>query len=87
MRHREEEGDWKDGFLFVGNQLALDLLNTRPVIEGEPTELLSDLDAVMAWFQVAGLIGTAQGVALRRDWKRRYRENGCSENSRCGRYV
>jgi predicted RNA-binding Zn ribbon-like protein len=69
MRLREEEGDWKGGFLFVGNQLALDLLNTRPVIEGEPTELLSDLDAVVAWFQAAGLVGTAQGVALRRDWK------------------
>ena len=27
--------DWKEGFLFLGNQLALDLLNTRPVQNGE----------------------------------------------------
>ena len=30
--------DWKDGFLFLGNQLALDFVNTRPVQNGEPME-------------------------------------------------
>jgi len=34
--------DWRDGFLFVGNQLSLDFLNTRPVIDGKPVELLPD---------------------------------------------
>ena len=34
--------DWKDGFLFLGNQLALDFLNTRPILNGKETELLPD---------------------------------------------
>ncbi len=29
----EASGDWIDGFLFLGNQLALDFLNTRPVLD------------------------------------------------------
>ena len=30
------ETEWVDGFLFVGNHLALDFLNTKPILEGEP---------------------------------------------------
>ena len=37
---------WKDGFLFVGNHLALDFLNTRPVQDGEAMELLPDFAAL-----------------------------------------
>src|SRR5207253_10594774 len=37
--------DSKDGFLFVGNQVALDFVNTRPVQNGEPMELLPDFPA------------------------------------------
>jgi predicted RNA-binding Zn ribbon-like protein len=48
--------DWKNGFLFVGNQLALDFLNTRPVQNGEPMELLTDFSAVLRWFHAAGLL-------------------------------
>ena len=40
--------DWKDGFLFVGNQLALDFVNTRPVQNGEPMELLPDFPRALA---------------------------------------
>ena len=36
----------KDGFLFIGNQLVLDFLNTRPVQNGEPMELLADFTAL-----------------------------------------
>ena len=37
-----QKSDWKDGFLFLGNHLALDFLNTRPVRNGEAVELLPD---------------------------------------------
>jgi len=47
--------DWRDGFLFVGNHLALDFLNTRPVQNGEPMELLPDFSALVRWFQAAKL--------------------------------
>jgi len=58
--------DWRDGFLFVGNHLALDFLNTRPVQNGEPMELLSDFDALVRWFQVAGLLRSDAVTKLQR---------------------
>lgn len=54
--------DERDGFLFLGNNLLLDFLNTCPVLNGEPTELLPDLVAVLRWFHAAGLL-TASEVA------------------------
>src|SRR5215472_12398949 len=60
--------DWKDGFLFLGNHLALDFLNTRPVQNGEATELLPDLDALLRWFKAAELLSANQLAELRRRW-------------------
>jgi predicted RNA-binding Zn ribbon-like protein len=48
--HRE----WRDGFLFVGNRLILDFVNTLPVIDGQPTELLPDASALARWLVAAG---------------------------------
>ena len=62
------ESDWKDGFLFVGNHLALDFLNTRPVENGKPTELLSDFGALLRWVQAAGLLTAGQTSSLQRQW-------------------
>lgn len=61
--------DWRDGFLFVGNQLLLDFLNTRPVSDGTRVELLPDFRAVSRWFQAAGLIDAAQAAKLQRRWQ------------------
>jgi predicted RNA-binding Zn ribbon-like protein len=66
--HDSQKSDWKDGFLFVGNHLALDFLNTRPVQGGEPTELLPDFGALLRWFQVAGLLGSREVGNLRQQW-------------------
>jgi predicted RNA-binding Zn ribbon-like protein len=60
--------DWRDGFLFVGNQLALDLLNTRLVMKGEPLELIPDLHALLRWSRAAGLLSSSAGRALERRW-------------------
>jgi predicted RNA-binding Zn ribbon-like protein len=62
------DSDWKDGFLFVGNHLALDFLNTRPVQNGEPMELLSDFSALLLWFQAAGLLSSREMANLQRRW-------------------
>ena len=59
---------WKDGFLFVGNHLALDFLNTRPVQDGEAMELLPDFVALLRWFQSAGLLSPRDVAALKRHW-------------------
>src|SRR6266403_4959947 len=60
------DSDWRDGFLFVGNHLALDFLNTRPVQNGEPMELLSDFGALLRWFQAAGLLSSREMANLQR---------------------
>lgn len=58
------DSDWRDGFLFVGNHLALDFLNTRPVQNGEPIELLSDFGALLKWFHAAGWLSTQEMANL-----------------------
>jgi predicted RNA-binding Zn ribbon-like protein len=60
--------DWRDGFLFVGNHLALDFLNTRPVMEGTPVELLPDCGVLARWLAAANLITMAQSTRLKRPW-------------------
>jgi len=60
--------DWRDGFLFVGNHVALDFVNTRPAPNGEPVELLLDFSAVLRWFQAAGLLSAREAARLRQQW-------------------
>src|ERR1700740_1148895 len=62
------KSDWKDGFLFLGNQLTLDFLNTCPVQNGEAVELLPDFDALLRWFQAADLLSSRQATSLRQQW-------------------
>src|ERR1700746_3598410 len=68
MSKATSKSDWKDGFLFVGNQLALDFLNTRPVQAGEPAELLPDFNALLRWFQAAELISSREAGSLQDEW-------------------
>src|SRR5215469_4752642 len=63
-----KKSDWKDGFLFLGNHLALDFLNTRPVQNGEAVELLPDFDALLRWFQAADLLSSGEAARLRQQW-------------------
>jgi len=63
-----QKPDWREGFLFLGNHLALDFLNTRPVQNGEPAELLPDFDALLRWFRAAGLLSFRQAASLRQKW-------------------
>ena len=60
--------NWKDGFLFVGNQLALDFVNTRPVQNGEPMELLPDFPTLLRWFQAASLLTSREVANLQQQW-------------------
>jgi predicted RNA-binding Zn ribbon-like protein len=62
------QSDWRDGFLFLGNHLALDLLNTRPVQNGEPMELLPDFGALLRWFQAADRLTSRKAAELQRRW-------------------
>lgn len=61
-----EGPDFRDGFPFLGGQLALDLVNTRPVLEGEAVELLVDWHAVTRWSAAAG-VASAEDLARLRE--------------------
>ena len=68
MRKATTQSDCKDGFLFVGNELALDFLNTRPVQNGKPSELLPDFGAVLRWFEATDLLSSRAVGSLQRQW-------------------
>lgn len=64
----DNDSVWQDGFLFLGNQLVLDFLNTRPVQNDEPQELLPDFAALLRWFQTARLVNSREAMSLQRQW-------------------
>ena len=69
MQKLAARSDWR-GFLFVGNQLALDFLNTRPLVDGKLSELLPDFSAVLSWFRAANLLSTKEMSSIARRWSR-----------------
>lgn len=62
------KSDWKDGFLFLGNHLALDFLNTCPVQNSAAVELLPDFDSLLRWFRAADLLSSREATSLRQQW-------------------
>lgn len=62
------KSDWRGGFLFLSNHLALDFLNTRPVQNGEAVELLPDFDALLRWFRAGDLLSSRQATSLQQEW-------------------
>ena len=62
-------GEWIDGFLFVGNHLALDFLNTRPVLAEGPKELLPDTDALVRWLVASDVLTKQKGRTLGKNWR------------------
>ncbi len=65
----QEQREWVDGFLFLGNHLALDFLNTRPILEGARRELLPDTSALERWLIAAGIAESRQAKAMLRGWR------------------
>lgn len=64
-----DKSEWKDGFLFVGNEVVLDFLNTRPVQDEEPLELLPDFTALLRWFHAANLLNSEEVRRLQKRWR------------------
>jgi predicted RNA-binding Zn ribbon-like protein len=65
--HQPDE--WVDGFLFVANRPILDFLNTHPVLEQGPTELLPDVLALERWLFASGLVTSAKTKSVVRGWR------------------
>jgi predicted RNA-binding Zn ribbon-like protein len=66
--HPDSREDWRGKFLFVGNQLALDLLNTSLIQDGQPVELLPTPADLADWLASAGLISPAEAATLAKSW-------------------
>ena len=64
-----EPGEWIDGFLFISNRMILDFLNTKPVLEGGPTELLTDVAALERWLIASGLADSPKTRISMRGWR------------------
>ena len=47
-------------FFWVGNRLSVDFVNTTPVLESEPVELLARPEDLWAWLTAAGLFTPQQ---------------------------
>jgi predicted RNA-binding Zn ribbon-like protein len=62
-------GEWIDGFLFVANQPILDLLNTKPVLDNVPTELLPDAHALERWLIASRIAASSKTRAKLRNWR------------------
>jgi predicted RNA-binding Zn ribbon-like protein len=65
----QETNEWVDGFLFVANRPILDFLNTKPVLLGEPTELLPDARALERWLIASKVVTSPRARALVRGWR------------------
>jgi predicted RNA-binding Zn ribbon-like protein len=65
----QEVAEWIDGFLFVANKPILDLLNTKPVLAGRPTELLPDVRALERWLIASRMVTSPKTKAIVRSWR------------------
>jgi predicted RNA-binding Zn ribbon-like protein len=64
-----ELNEWIDGFLFVSNRPILDLLNTKLVLPGDPTEMLTDVRALERWMIASGMVRSTKDKATLRGWR------------------
>jgi predicted RNA-binding Zn ribbon-like protein len=50
---------------------SLDFLNTRPVMDGSPVELLPDCTSLARWLKAADLVSAREAKRLERNWSAR----------------
>src|ERR1700722_7025440 len=62
------QGDWNEGFLFVANHIALDFLNTKPILDDGPQELLTDGEAFGRWLFASGIVTGSSEKAIVQRW-------------------
>lgn len=56
-------------FLFVGHHACLDFINTNPVIDGQPVDLLATFSDLVAWLRQAHLLpGEERTKQFERQW-------------------
>jgi predicted RNA-binding Zn ribbon-like protein len=68
--------DWNEGFLFVANHIALDFLNTKPILDKGPQELLTNCNALERWLSESGIVTTSRERAMVHRWSVSVEDNG-----------
>lgn len=58
----------RDPFLWLGEHLALDFLNTEPMLRGQRVELLATFEDLVHWCTVAGLLTPAAARHVLQRW-------------------
>ncbi len=64
MRHLEPSK-----FVMVGNNLSLDYVNTKIVVQGQEKDLLEHSEDLLAWAVAANLVSLRRGNELLRSWQ------------------
>lgn len=55
-------------FLFVGNRLCLDFINTEIIAEGQRKDLIHNFDALKAWLQEADAVRQSEIASVTASW-------------------
>jgi predicted RNA-binding Zn ribbon-like protein len=55
-------------FLFVGNHLCLDFINTQMIVHGRPTDLLDDFSDLVAWLVQASVLDKTEEQEVMKNW-------------------
>lgn len=57
-----------DRFLFLGNHLCLDFINTRIIEYGQPVDLIEDFEDFVDWCAAAKIFSAEQADRMRAQW-------------------
>jgi len=74
-------------FLFVGNQLCLDFINTRFVVNGQPVDLLATFSDLVAWLVQKHLLAEEEAKKIERQWGRQAKGMRTLEQARAFRIM
>lgn len=61
-------------FLFVGNHPCLDFINTRMIVQGNPTDLLGGYEDLVAWLVQTRMMDKTRAVTVMTQWSRKDQE-------------
>ena len=61
-------------FLFVGNHLCLDFINTQMIVQSNPTDLLGGCEDLVTWLVQASVMDKVQAALVMTQWSHKDQE-------------
>jgi len=74
-------------FLFVGNQVCLDFINTQVVLNGRPVDLLATFSDLVTWLVQVHLLTEEEAKKIERQWGKQVEEAQTLEQARAFRVT